>query len=123
VATEGPRARTASARCPRRTPPAECTKEAVVGEHADPWQRRAQLRSQPADVVQPGDVGHQEPDAERGGLLRRATDDDHVRPAAVQPAQRRRTDAVAGTGDDDDRGVQPLRSTTKTGISRSVLVW
>ena len=59
---------------------------------------------------------------EHGGPLGRAADDDHLRRAAVQPAHRRRTDAVAGTGHDDG-GAQALRSTTKTGISRSVLVW
>jgi hypothetical protein len=46
-------------------------------------------------------------------------------PGGVRGAQlgRRRTDAVTGTGDDDDRGAQLFRSTTKRGISRSVLRW
>ena len=50
-----------------------------------------------------------------------------LRAAPVQPAGRRRTDAVAGTGDDDDRAVvgraQLFGSTRTSGILRSVLAW
>jgi hypothetical protein len=99
----------------------------VVHQDVDPRQP-GQLRGQRPHVVQPGEVRGQpprpgQPCNDGGGLLRRPADDHQLGAAAVQPAGRRRTDAVAAAGDDDDGRAQLFRSTTNTGISRSVLAW
>jgi hypothetical protein len=102
----------------------------VVDQDVDARQP-GQLRGEPADVVQPGEVDGVRPGAvelggDGGGPLRRPPDDHHLRAGPVQPPGGRRTDAVAGPGDDDDRPVrraQFARSTRTTGISRTVFCW
>jgi hypothetical protein len=102
----------------------------VAGQHVDPREPVAQLSGQPADVVQPGEVGGQRDGTgqlrrDRRGLLRGSAHDHHPGAPAVQPAGRRGPDAVAGTGDDDDRTVvaQLVGSTRTIGIFRSVFCW